>query len=104
MNHNSPKDTTLNLKIDTFDLNNSQVRLLKHINTLLVHVLSAEDEAEYFEISAELIKQTATLIKTSNYLSGSAAQKNMIAQQAVEYAIDFLNEKLSEENSILLDN
>ena len=99
MNHFEKKDSLLLLKVDTFDLNPAQVRLLKHINTLLVHVISAEEESEYFEVSAELIKQTASLIQNTNFTNN----KN-VTQQALEFAIDFLNDRLNENGDVTFDN
>ncbi len=95
----STKDTTLLLKIDTFDLNPAQIRLLKHIHTLLIHVIAAEDEAEYFETSAELIKQTASLIQNTNF-----TDKQQLTQQALEYAIDFLQERMNDSHDVQFDN
>jgi hypothetical protein len=99
MNHLDKKDSTLLLKIDTFDLNPAQIRLLKHINTLLVHVIAADEEAEYFEISAELIKQTAALIQNTNF-----TKDQRVTQQALEFALDFLQDRLDENSTVNLDN
>ena len=40
---------TLKLEIDTTDLNEQQVRLIKSVHSLLTHIMSAEFEDEYFE-------------------------------------------------------
>jgi hypothetical protein len=86
------KDKDLLIKIDTQELSPTQVRLLKSINSLMTHVLSAEDESEYFETSAELFRKTAELIKQAEF-----AQKNKeisYGEQAVEFAVDFLSETI----------
>lgn len=86
------KDKDLLIKIDTQELTPTQVRLLKSINSLMTHVLSAEEESEYFETSAELLRKTADLIKHAQF-----AQMNKeisYGEQAVEFAVDFLNEAI----------
>jgi hypothetical protein len=95
--------TELTLKIETHDLTPMQIRLLKHAHTLLVHVVSADDESEYFEASAQLLKQAVQLIKHSNF---PETNKDGIAygEQAIEYAVEELNEALSENRHINIDN
>jgi hypothetical protein len=95
--------TELVMKVETHDLTPMQVRLLKHAHTLLVHVLTAEDEAEYFEASAQLLKQSVQLIKHANFPDSS---KDGIAygEQAIEYAVETLNETLADNGHINIDN
>lgn len=81
------------LKVETHDLTPMQVRLLKHAHTLLVHVLAAEDETEYFEASAQLLKQAVELIKHSNFPTDSRSAIPY-GEQAVEYALESLTESL----------
>ncbi len=90
----SKKEIELILKMDTEGLSANQVRLVKSIHSLLAHVLSSEEESEYFETSAELLKKTAELIKNSAF---AVTNKNMsYGDQAVEFAVDTLNESLEE--------
>lgn len=90
------------IKLSTEELSAKQVRLVKTINSLLSHVLSADEEGEYFEASAELLKQVATAINQSNF---PTAHKGMdYGTQAVEYAVDFLNETLEEKSLTNIDN
>jgi hypothetical protein len=96
------KEKDLLIKISTQELTPTQVRLLKSINSLMSHVLSAEDESEYFETSAELLRKTAELIKHADY-----AQNNKdisYGEQAVEFAVDFLNETLQTNGLHNIDN
>lgn len=80
------------LKLDTEGLSVTQVRLVKQIHALLAHVLASEEEGEYFEASAALLKKTSEVIKVANY---SAQNKHMpYGEQAVEFAVDSLNESL----------
>lgn len=91
------------LKVDTQELGPAQIRLLKQVHTLLTQVVTAEDEAEYFETSAQLMQQMVQLIKASNFPS---TQRDGIpyGEQAIEYAVDFLNEVLLSNGHVNLDN
>lgn len=91
------------LKVETHDLTPMQIRLLKHAQTLLVHVVAAEDESEYFEASAQLLIQAVQLIKHANFPEVS---KDGIpyATQAIEYAVETLNESLAQAGHVNLDN
>lgn len=94
----SQKDKELLIKLNVEELTPTQVRLIKSVNSLLAHVLTAEDEAEYFEVSAELMRKTAELIKQSHY---ACDHKEMsYGEQAVEFAVDFLNDNMIDKASI----
>ncbi len=99
----APQSTELLLKVETHDLTPMQVRLLRHAHTLLVHVISAEDEAEYFEASAQLMKQAVQLIKHSNFPENRG---NAIpyGEQAIEYALEVLSETLNMRGHVNIDN
>lgn len=98
----SKKEMELILKMDTEGMSPTQVRLVKSIHALLASVLSAEEEGEYFETSAELMKKTAELIKHSAF---AVTNKNMsYGDQAVEFAVDSLNESMEENKIQNLDN
>ncbi len=98
----SPKNTELHIKLNTEELDSTQVRLLKSVNGLMSQVLTAEDESEYFELSAELVRKVAEVIKHSQF----AAKNNDMSygQQAVEFAVDFLNESLDQNKLGNIDN
>jgi hypothetical protein len=87
------KKDELILKIETHDLTPMQVRLLKHAHTLLIHVLAAEDEEEYFEASSQLLKQAALIVKNANFALQTKS-KIPYGEQAVEYSVDNLNEAM----------
>ncbi len=90
------------IKLSTDELSAKQVRLVKTINSLLSHVLSADEEGEYFEASAELLKQVATAVNQSNF---ATTHKGVdYGTQAVEYAVDSLNESLDDKNLVNFDN
>lgn len=91
------KEKQIMMKLDTEGLTPVQVRILKSLHSLMANVLTAEDEAEYFETSAELLKKTADLIKHSQF---ALQNKNMdYGDQAVEFAVDTLNENVEDSNS-----
>lgn len=98
----SQKDKELNIKLNTEDLNPTQVRLIKAVNALMGQLLTAEDESEYFELSAELLRKTAEAIKHAHF----AGQNNDMSygDQAVEFALDFLNDSLNQSNLGNVDN
>ncbi|MBY0517982.1 MAG: hypothetical protein K2P81_13820 [Bacteriovoracaceae bacterium] len=91
------------LRVETHDLTPKQVRLLKHAHTLLVHVLVAEDEDEYFEASAQLLKQAVQLIKHSNFPE-DAKGAIPYGDQAIEYAVEELNDTLEASGHVNIDN
>ena len=97
-----PTDS-LKLTVDTTELSPTQVRVLKQLHTMMMQVLTAEDEAEYFECSAQMLKQAVQLVKHSSF---PAQQRDGIpyGEQAIEYAVETLNEALSNNGHINLDN
>jgi hypothetical protein len=92
----------LTIKLNTEELTPTQIRLLKSVNSLLTHVLTAEDEAEYFDFSAELLRKTAELIKHAQFANQQTHMN--YGEQAVEYAVDFLNENLDKNGAGNIDN
>jgi hypothetical protein len=99
LNH---KAQELSLKMNTEGLSPVQIRLIKSIHALMANVLASEEESEYFDASAELMKKTAELIKHASF----ATDNNTISYgvQAVEFAVDTLNESLDENKIQNLDN
>lgn len=96
-------ENTMNIEVQTDDLKQHQIRLIKTINTLLGHVLTTDQEDEYFESSSELLRIVATAIKKSNF---SEANEHPIeyGQQALEYCVDILNDQVYEGDLIKYDN
>ena len=90
------------LKINAEELTPTQVRLLKSVTSLLSQVLTAEDETEYFEMSADLMKKVAETIKHSDFADKNKAMS--YGTQAVEFAIDFINESLDQNKLNNIDN
>lgn len=90
------------MKLDTEGLSSTQVRLVKTIHSLLATVISSDEESEYFEASAELLKKAAEVIKHSHFASENKSIS--YGDQAVEFAIDSLNECLDGNKVQNLDN
>ncbi len=98
----SQREKELLVKFDTDGLTPAQVRLIKNIHSLLAGVLTSEDEGEYFETSADLMKKAAELIKHANF---AIHNKQMAyGDQAVEFAVDTLNETIDESKLQNIDN
>ena len=96
-------ESILKLDIITEDLSEHQIRLIKTINTLLTHVLTTDEEDEYFESSSELLRVVATAIKKSNF-SHENQEPIEYGQQALEFCVDILNDQIYEGDLIKYDN
>lgn len=96
------KDKVITMKLDTEELSPIQLRLIKSIHSLMASVISTEEESEYFECGADLLKKAVELIKHSNFAEEN--KKISYGTQAVEYALDSLNETIENESSKHFDN
>ena len=96
------KEKELLMKIDTEALSASQLRLVKTIHALMANVLTCDEEGEYFEASAELLKKAAELIKTAQFAQENKAMS--YGDQAVEFSVDTLNEAIEEDKLKNFDN
>ncbi len=95
-----PKELLIKLNVE--ELSPTQIRLIKSVNSLMAHVLIAEEESEYFDAASELLKKAAELIKQAEF---STKNNDMnYGEQAVEFAVDFLNEALNEGKLGSIDN
>jgi len=92
----------MNVEINTTNLNEQQIRLVKSINTMLSHVLETDAESEYFDSSSELLRLVASAIKKANFNN----QGSNIAydQQALEYCVDILSEQVYTDEVMKYDN
>jgi hypothetical protein len=90
------------IKINVDELSPTQVRLLKSVTSLMTNVLAAEDESEYFEMSAQLMKKVAETIKHSDFATKNKQME--YGDQAVEFAVDFINESLDQNSVQNIDN
>lgn len=96
----------LDLSINTKNLNEAQIRVIRMLNSILLELLNSNNEAQFFEKSAELMRLSAMAIKQSNFNSlhshvehssamSSDGPKIPYAEQALEFSIDNLFEIFS---------
>lgn len=103
MHHlHTKKENDLLIKFDTTQLTPTQARLIKTVNALMAHIVSADEEAELFEGSAEILTKVSELIHSSHF--AQSHKELNYAEQALEYSIDFLRENLDALLHTNLDN
>ena len=99
------KKNQITIDIDTRGLTPAQVRLIRSINTLLLHVVKTDDESEFFDGSAEFMRQCASLIKQSYFANELKGLEDIsYAEQALEYSMDLLNECMEVAKVVQYDN
>lgn len=96
------KNKEILVKFNTDELTPHQIRLIKNVHSLLAAVLTSEEEGEYFDASADLMKKAAELIKCSNF--GIKNKTMAYGLQAVEFAVDSLSESLENNTTENIDN
>lgn len=94
----APKENLL-LEIDTSELSPGQVRLIRTYYSTLLHVLKTDEEKGYFEGAADLLRLTAALIREAPYAAYSEE-----SQQALEYALENLQERIQVAKVDIYDN
>lgn len=87
---------------ETPNIDPALLRQVKKITKLLSHLASTNDEADFFESSAEVMRLCALVIKQSHF--ATAEQELPYGEQALEFSIDRLLEQLEEEKIISYDN
>ena len=100
----SKKSKMVNIEVDANELSSAHVRTLKSINSLLNHVLTTDDESEYFDGGAEVMRMCASLIKQARFPQGLKADNVPYAEQALEYSMDLLEDYIAESRVITYDN
>jgi hypothetical protein len=89
------EEKKINISIDVTELNDAQVRLIRTINTMLTHVMSTEEEDEFFDSSAELMKLMGTAVKQANFNSYMKKINSIpYAEQALEFSLDSFTENM----------
>lgn len=105
MTKNHLEQEKLIITIDVKELNSNQIRLLKTINSLITHVMSTEDETEYFNGGQELMKLIANVIKTANFNNLEGLDSSIAyGQQALEFSIDSLVDLVQSGKFLNYDN
>lgn len=92
------------IEIDTSEMTPAQVRLIKSLNHMLVHVIRAEEEGEFFDGSAEFMRMCASIIKQAKFPDTWESDKIPYAEQALEYSMDIVQEFISNANVVTYDN
>lgn len=92
------------IEIDTTEMSNAQVRMLKTLNAVLSHVLVTESESEFFENSAEAMRICASLLKQANFTTDMIANNIPYAEQVLEYSIDVLQDHMAQSKVVSYDN
>jgi hypothetical protein len=101
----SKLNKTMNLEIETTELDSAQIRLIKKINLMLSNMMVTDEESEYFNSSSELLKLVAQSVKDANFSKFWSENSNIkYADQALEYGVDSLSEDLSAQNLAGFDN
>lgn len=96
------KENELNIKFDTAELTPTQTRLIKTVNALMAHIVSADEEAELFEGSAQLVIKLTELIHNTHF--AKTHREINYAEQAIEYSIDCLRDNIETLLNTNLDN
>ncbi len=90
---------------DEEELTQSQLRLVRSLNIMIHNVLTTSDESELFNGSAEMMRICAALIKQAKFIEGAKkSSKIQYSEQAIEYALELLNEHLEGSKVIKYDN
>lgn len=100
------KKQKLVIELSVDQMHPGQVRLIRSINTVLGHLATTCEEADFFEQSAELMRLCASLIQQTNFTMGEQKKKSPIAygDQALEYSIDTLQEQIHMAKVVTYDN
>ena len=91
-------------EFDSKDLDPANVRLIKSLNTLLFQLLRTTEEAEFFNNSAEVLRMCAAIIQQSKFPTAHKSDKVPYAHQALEFAMDLLQEQMLKAKIINYDN
>lgn len=95
----------LTLTFDTTELSPAQVRLVRRMHAMLADLLTTDEEGEYFEGSAELMRLCAAMIKQSHFSDSKLRTASIpYGEQALEYSMDALQEQMSQSRVLTYDN
>ena len=99
------KTQELHITVDSQELSSQQKRLLKSVTTLLAHVMTTDEEGDYFDSSSEVMKLVAGAIKQANFTSIWRENTEIpYSVQALEFCIDHLNEEIHSDELVRYDN
>ncbi|AYF45628.1 MULTISPECIES: hypothetical protein [Halobacteriovorax] len=92
----------LTIDIDTTELTPAQLRAIKTINMLMAHIITTEDEADFFDGTAETMRLCASLVKQSRFCHQDSSIP--YGDQALEFAIEALTELMESSSVVKYDN
>ena len=95
-------DSTLH--IDCSGLPESTVRLIRSLNGLLTTILVTESEKEFFDGSAELLRGCAMIVKKAKFAKKKTSVNIAYSEQAIEFAIEQLLERIEQAKIMQYDN
>lgn len=104
MNFN-PTTKEIDLTLDASELSSAQIRQIRSLANMIHQVLTVEDESDFFEGSAELLRLCGALIKQSNYVVKNMKEHKInYSDQALEYAIETLQDHMISSKVVKYDN
>ncbi len=92
----------LKIELNTEEMSPAQIRMIKSINSMLAHVITTEEEEEYFDGSSELLRMVASVIKKANFSNQDG--KIEYSKQALEFCADVLSDQIYEDDLMKYDN
>ena len=102
---NNKINEKLLIPVDTSGLNPQQIRLIKTVNSLLSNVLTTDNEEDFFETSLELMQAVASAVKQANFNHKHSKNEQIhYANQALEFSLDALSDKIFSDDIVSFDN
>lgn len=98
-------DRHLTLNFDIEGLTEAQIRMIKNVNSLLMDVLTTNDEDHFFEGSADFMRSCAAVIHECKFSRSNQGKSSIpYGEQAVEYSMDILQEFIATSKLSQYDN
>ena len=103
---NLDQENHLTLQLDASELSPGQQRLIRYINSVLLHVITTHDEAEYFDGSNQAMRMLAALIRQANFAQKERERNSDIPYpvQALEFCMETMAQDLAQDKEIIFDN
>ena len=83
------------IELDVTGLKSAHIRTIKTLHNLMVHVLTTENESEYFNHSAESIRLCASLMKQAHFIEMMREKDIPYAEQVLEFSVDILQDYMA---------
>jgi len=98
------KKEKTHFEIDTTAMSPAQVRQLRTLTNLLSHIMTTDEESEYFDSAAEAMRMCASIIKQAHFIDVMKDSKIPYAEQAIEFSVDILQEHMTNSKVVTYDN